>query len=163
MSYVVKAATCVVLASLAVSDIRSRRLPNRSVLLVALSYLVDAALSRSGVPSVAVHLATAAGAFAVFALLFRFGWMAGGDVKLATAVFLWAGPNFALPVLFIVSLCGLVLGLTVLAIALIQRRRGRGDIAPTASLRKASVPYGVPLAIGGLAAVWVPALTTLST
>jgi prepilin peptidase CpaA len=161
MPYAVKSATCVALASLAMFDICFRRLPNRSVLLVAFLYLVDAALARPGIASVAVHLGTAAGAFAVFALLFRFGWMAGGDVKLAAAIFLWAGPAFALPVLFIVSLCGLVLGLTVLGIALFHRRGWHLDRASLQSVRMDGVPYGVPLAIGGVAAVWLPVLTAL--
>jgi prepilin peptidase CpaA len=161
MSYAVKSVTCVVLASLAMFDIYFRRLPNHSVLLVALLYLVDAALGRPSVASIAVHLGTAAGAFALFALMFRFGWMGGGDVKLAAAVFLWAGPAFALPVLFIVSLCGLVLGLTMLGIALSHRRSGRFDRASLQSVPMAGVPYGVPLALGGAAAVWLPVLSAL--
>jgi prepilin peptidase CpaA len=160
MAYAVKLATCVVLASLAMFDIYFRRLPNRSVLLVAFLYLVDAALGRPGAASVAAHLGMAAGAFALFALLFRFGWMAGGDVKLAAAVFLWAGPAFALPVLFIVSLCGLVLGLMALGIALSRRRSRCLHLASLQSVQMDGVPYGVPLAIGGVAAVWLPVLTT---
>jgi prepilin peptidase CpaA len=161
MSYVVKSATCVVLASLAAFDICFRRLPNRSVLLVAFLYLVDAALARRDVASVAVHLSTGAGAFALFALLFRFGWMAGGDVKLAAAIFLWAGPALALPVLFIVSFSGLVLGLSLLGIAMFQSRSWRLDSTSLKPVRTGGVPYGVPLAIGGIAAVWLPTLITL--
>jgi prepilin peptidase CpaA len=86
--------------------------------------------------------------------------MAGGDVKLAAAVFLWAGPAFALPVLFIVSLCGLVLGLMALGIALSRRRSRCLHLASLQSVQMDGVPYGVPLAIGGVAAVWLPVLTT---
>jgi prepilin peptidase CpaA len=63
--------------------------------------------------------------------------------------------------LFIVSLCGLVLGLTVLGIALFHRRGWHLDRASLQSVQMDGVPYGVPLAIGGVAAVWLPVLTAL--
>lgn len=163
MLYAVKSATCLVLASLAVSDLRFRRLPTRAVLVVAGLYWIDATIRGAGVASFAAHLAAAVAAFALFALLFRCGWMGGGDVKLAAAVFLWAGPAFAWPVYFVISSCGLVLGLTML---LIDRYRGRGsrrevEVNAAAIIPTRGVPYGVALALGGVAAVWLPALNPL--
>jgi prepilin peptidase CpaA len=161
MLYAVKSAACLVLASLAVSDIRFRRLPTRAVLLVASLYWVDAALGRASVASFAAHVAAAAAAFALFAVLFRCGWMGGGDVKLAAAVFLWAGPALAWPVFFIVSSCGLVVGLAALGVGLCRGRSSRGQHASAPFAGTRGVPYGVPLALGGVAAVWLPVLTSL--
>ncbi|WP_233804522.1 A24 family peptidase [Paraburkholderia sp. HP33-1] len=161
MLYAAKSAACLVLASLAVHDIRSRRLPTRAVLLVACLYGIDAAVAGVNIASLAAHLGAAAIAFALFALLFRCGWMGGGDVKLAAAVFLWAGPAYAWPVFFIVSCAGLVLGLTALIMGLFRRRVTHSSLAFTQLASPRGVPYGVPLALGGIAAVWLPVLNLL--
>jgi prepilin peptidase CpaA len=97
----------------------------------------------------------AASAFVSSALLFRFGWIAGGDVKLAAAVFLWAGPSLAAPVFVIVSVCGLVLGLAIIAADPLYRRIRALHWLSCLS-RARGVPYGVALALGGGAAVWAP-------
>ncbi|MEZ0603895.1 prepilin peptidase [Paraburkholderia sp. IW21] len=161
MLYAVKSATCLVLGALAVHDLRARRLPNRSVLLVACMYGLDAAIAGASVASLGAHLAAAVAAFALFAVLFRCGWLGGGDVKLAAAVFLWAGPTFAWPVFFIVSSCGLVLALTMLTIDLCRSRSTGVRLASVQPVPMRGMPYGVPLALGGMAAVWLPVLNAL--
>jgi prepilin peptidase CpaA len=161
MLYAAKSATCLVLASLAVRDIRSRRLPTRAVMLVACLYGIDAAVAGVSIVSLAAHLGAAAIGFALFALLFRCGWMGGGDVKLAAAVFLWAGPAYAWPVFFVVSSGGLVLGLTALIMGLFRRHATHSAPASTQPTSQRGVPYGVPLALGGIAAVWLPVLNSL--
>ncbi|EEA03602.1 peptidase A24A prepilin type IV [Burkholderia sp. H160] len=161
MLYAAKSAACLVLASLAVGDIRSRRLPTRAVLLVACLYGVDAAVTGVSIVSLAAHLGAAAIGFALFALLFRCGWMGGGDVKLAAAVFLWAGPAYAWPVFSIVSFCGLVLGLMALIMGLFRRHATHTFRASMQLASPRGVPYGVALALGGIAAVWLPVLNSL--
>jgi prepilin peptidase CpaA len=152
----VKAAACALLAMLAVSDLRTRRLPNAWVAGLAALYLAEAAMSGSTWRSLATHAATAALSLLLAALLVRLGWLAGGDAKLAAAVFLWCGPTYAIPVLVIVSICGTLVALSMLIAHALLRRR--------ASVRAASkrvrwlspesgVPYGVALALGGIAAV----------
>jgi prepilin peptidase CpaA len=155
MLYTVKLATCLALSSLAVSDLLFRRLPNSAVLVVAGLYCVAAALVGVGVSTFFSHLGMAASAFVSSALLFRFGWIAGGDVKLAAAVFLWAGPSLAAPVFVIVSVCGLVLGLAIIAADPLYRRIRALHWLSCLS-RARGVPYGVALALGGGAAVWAP-------
>jgi prepilin peptidase CpaA len=161
MLYAAKSITCFVLGSLAVHDIRSRRLPTRAVLLVACLYWVDAAVAGASVASLAAHLAAGTTAFALFAVLFHCGWMGGGDVKLAAAVFLWAGPAFAWPVFFIVSTCGLVLALSALVIERCRDNATRAAFSSGQPRSKRGVPYGVPLALGGMAAIWLPVLNSL--
>jgi prepilin peptidase CpaA len=155
MLYSVKLATCLVLASLAFSDLRSRRLPNRAVLIVAGLYCVAAVLAPVSATVFLSHVGLAAAAFAVAVLLFRFGWIAGGDAKLSAAVFLWAGPSLAAPVFVIVSVCGLILGLAVIAADALYRRIGALRWLSCLS-RARGVPYGIALALGGSAAVWAP-------
>ena len=87
----------------------------------------------------------------------NFGWMGGGDVKLAGAVFLWAGPQAGLVVFSVVSVAGLPIALLMIALdrfasAAVQARHRWLD----AFAIKRGVPYGVALACGGAWAVWMP-------
>jgi prepilin peptidase CpaA len=140
MLYSVKLATCLVLTSLAVSDLLFRRLPTRAVVIVAGLYCVAAVLVPIGVAVFFGHVGLAAAALAA---------------KLAAAVFLWAGPSLAAPVFVIVSVCGLMLGLAVIAADPLHRRIGALRWLSCLS-RARGVPYGIALALGGGAAVWAP-------
>jgi prepilin peptidase CpaA len=155
MLYSVQLATSLVLASLAVSDWRFRRLPNRAVSIVAGLYLVSVPLAHTDAAALARHLVLAAAVLALCALLYWLRWIGGGDAKLAAAVFLWSGPALAVPVLLIVSACGLVLGVAALAVGTWRRHEA---VAGTVTARVAmpTVPYGIALALGGAMAVWGP-------
>ncbi|TAL53354.1 prepilin peptidase [Pandoraea sp.] len=159
MLYLVRLVACLALIALALFDLRARRLPNGAVLAVAGLYIVFALLSHAGRTDLPRHLAMGAFVLALCALFFRFGWLGGGDAKFAAAIFLWAGPLLAVPVLLIVSLSGLMLGLMLLAIRAcygVSEARLPSLLLPLAPAR--GVPYGVALALGGLAAVWMPLL-----
>ncbi|MET3218790.1 UNVERIFIED_ORG: prepilin peptidase CpaA [Burkholderia territorii] len=148
MLYLVQSAATLVLMSLVLQDVRTRRLSNRAVLAFAMLYFVAAALAREGLAQLAAHVATAAAMLLLFAGLRHAGWIGGGDVKLAAAVFLWAGPALAFPVLTIVGASGVAM----LAAVAWQRRR----IAPAPAIDTRGVPYGIALALGGALAVWAP-------
>lgn len=151
MLTLVQSVATVVLASLAAQDLRDRRLSNRAVLAFAMLYFVAAALAREGLAPLAGHVATAAAMLLLFGGLRHAGWIGGGDVKLAAAVFLWAGPTLAFPVLTIVGAGGALCGLAALAAVAWQRRT-----APARAVAARGVPYGVALALGGALAVWAP-------
>lgn len=143
-----------VLAMLALFDLRARRLPNVVVAAFAALYFVNVAMAGFSLASWGVHVIVGAVSLAAAALIFRLGWLGGGDVKFAAAVFLWAGPEYW-PVLVVVSLCGLLVALAVLAVAGLQRIPALaavgsrfGWFAPARG-----VPYGVALALGGVVAV----------
>ncbi|UXU90659.1 A24 family peptidase [Burkholderia sp. S-53] len=151
MLTLVQSVASVVLASLAAQDLRDRRLSNRAVLAFAMLYFVAAALAREGLAPLAGHVATAAAMLLLFGGLRHAGWIGGGDVKLAAAVFLWAGPALAFSVLTIVGAAGALCGLAALAAVAWQRRA-----APARTVAVRGVPYGVALALGGALAVWAP-------
>lgn len=153
MLYLVQSAATLVLMSLAMQDVRARRLSNRAVLAFAMLYFVAAALAREGLAQLAGHAATAAAMLLLFAGLRHAGWLGGGDVKLAAAVFLWAGPALAFPVLTIVGASGTACGLAALAAGAWRRRTAP---APARTIATRGVPYGVALALGGTLAVWAP-------
>jgi prepilin peptidase CpaA len=132
------AATLIVAA---VIDMRTFTISNRLNLAVALGapvYWLSVALPLW--PGMAFHLA--AGGF-VFILLFGAfcaGMMGGGDVKLAGALALWFPPAQTLKFLLWMSVAGGVL--TLVLVAWHRARRGEG---------RPKIPYGVAIAIGGLA------------
>lgn len=139
------------LAYLTLSDIHRRRLPNPGVLLLALAYLFHWWLQGQSAGTLLQHMATSLAGLLLFACFYAARWMAGGDVKLAAVVLLWAGPGHALDVLAITALGG---GLMATAQLLATSR-----LAPS-SVWHASrgTPYGVALAAGGLWAVWHPVI-----
>ncbi|WP_423381632.1 A24 family peptidase [Burkholderia sp. LMG 32019] len=147
MLILVQLVATVLLASLAAQDLRVRRLSNRAVLAFAVLYFVAAALARDGLAPLAAHVATGAAMLLLFGGMRHAGWIGGGDVKLAAAVCLWAGPALVLPVLTSVGTGGALCGVAWLAL---RPRRA----APVRTVAARGVPYGVALALGGTLAVW---------
>lgn len=155
----------------ALEDLRTRRIPNWLVLAVGVVWLPwSLAGPASGEWPAAFLLAL--GSLLAGALLFARGILGGGDVKLITAVILWAGlPHLAL-FTFVMSLTGGLLAMMSLAwqrygwmvvplLVPLQPTFGplrpvvREPIesAPRASAAPAPVtlPYGIAIAAGGLA------------
>lgn len=152
------AAALAVLAVLAWHDLRRRWLPNRWVGCYAALFLPYAWLSGLGVAQLGAHLAVAGVGFLCLLILFVLGGMGGGDVKLGTAVLLWAGPISALPALVMITWSG---GLLAVA-GWLADHATRGQRASPPVMRSAvralsarrGVPYGVALAGGGLYVLW---------
>lgn len=125
----------------AVIDVRTFTISNRLNLAIAL--LAPVYWWSIGLPlwpDAAIQLAAGVIVFALLAAAFFFGVMGGGDVKLAAALALWFSPPSILKFLVIMSIAGGVLTLVVLAVHRLRRKQGRPE-----------VPYGVAIAIGGLA------------
>ena len=139
------AATLVVAA---VIDARTFTISNRLNAVVALGapvYWLSIALTPW--PGIAVQLAAGAIVFGLLAGAFYAGMMGGGDVKLAAALALWFTPAGTVKFLVLMSLAGGVLTLGLVAWHRAKRREGRPQ-----------VPYGVAIAVGGLA-ILAPILT----
>jgi prepilin peptidase CpaA len=125
----------------AVIDVRTFTISNRLNLTVAsLAPLYWLSASLPLWPHAAIHVAVAAGVFVVLAAAFYAGMMGGGDVKLAAALALWFSPAATLQFLVFMSLAGGLLTVVVLMIHRLRAREGRPE-----------VPYGVAIAVGGLA------------
>ena len=125
----------------AIVDVRTFTISNRLNLVVAL--LAPALWWSVGLPlwpDAAVQVAMALGVFALLAIAFYAGMMGGGDVKLAAALALWFSPDVTLRFLVFMSLAGGLLTLVMLAAHRLRSKEGRPQI-----------PYGVAIAIGGLA------------
>ena len=125
----------------ALRDVRNYLIPNRLVIAICALYPAQVLASPAGVdwlPALAVGVAT----FAVTFILFSRGYMGGGDAKLMAAAALWAGPELALPFVFVTALAGGLLSLLML----LPMRLRSGEVA----VARVPVPYGVAISAGGL-------------
>ena len=130
------------LAAACVYDWRSRRIPNKLNLAIALLAIPFWwATGVSAWPGVALQLALAAGVFALFSLAFRLGAMGGGDVKMLAALALWMPAGSLLRLLVIMSIAGGVLTVAMLV------RQHRLSIEG-----KPEIPYGIAISF---AAFWL--------
>jgi len=141
------ATALLLLATAAWSDIASRRIPNWiSGALVAV-YALGALLAPAATEALG-SLAVAGVVFGVASALFAWGKLGGGDVKLLTAVALFAGAGRIAELLLMIALAG-----GALALALLLPRRFPVLPAPIQGrLVQAELPYGVAIAAG---AAWI--------
>ena len=124
----------------AVVDVRTFTISNRLNLGIAL--LAPVSWLSVGMPlwpDAAIHVAVAAGVFALLAVAFYAGMMGGGDVKLAAALALWFSPVTTVNFLIWMSIGGGVLTAVVLVLHRMKKKPGKPE-----------VPYGVAIAFGGL-------------
>ena len=114
------------------TDVKSRRIPNSIVLWGAGAALVWA-LSPAGV-GLALSLLGGMVAFLTFLVLYGWGWVGAGDVKLAGATGLYFSPSHALMLCLTILIAGGV-------VALMWRFK-------FLATRPVAVPYGVAIALG---------------
>jgi prepilin peptidase CpaA len=147
---------------LAVVDVRVRRLPTPAVLVIGALFFIDVLIVRMSFRDVLGHLLLAFAVFIVCAALFAVKMLGGGDAKLASVIFLWAGPGLWLPALTLISVIGTLVSLISLATRHMdpgQRSRVMRALAMFSGAR--GVPYGVALALGGGAIIMLPAALPL--
>ena len=129
----------------AVGDMRRLIIPNWISVAIAGLYVLHVATSPAPVSllgGVAVGAATLAAGFVLFAC----NLIGGGDVKLMSAIALWAGPVRILEFLFVTAIVGgfVAGGMLVRRWHLAPAGGMSGAVAPT------EVPYGVAIAVGGI-------------
>jgi len=139
------------------SDLRTRLLPNKWVLAYTLLFIPALLLRQPDWSQLGWHIGVGVFAFFVFLLLFIANAMGGGDVKLGTAVFLWAGSSSWLPALLITAWVGG--GLAVIGWLLDRQLLQRIRCPAFAALRhglsaQRGVPYGVGLVAAGIFVLW---------
>ncbi len=160
--------TLLVLAA-AVGDIRTRRIPNRLVLILAVMGLAASVLAAPVIPGLVRGTGGLFTGFACWIPFYVLGWLGAGDIKLYAAAASWLGPLHALEGALIAAISGAALALiwmvwtsgaknvaSTLAIAAARPTM----LAPgsnSVALRK-TLPYGVALAFGAIVAAWMPGL-----
>jgi prepilin peptidase CpaA len=151
------AAASAVLTWAAVSDVRTRKIPNLSVLALLLLFLGWTGI-HFGAPTLS-SLEAAGIALAATVALYAFKVIGAGDSKLFAAAALFMGMGY-LPFF---ALGTALAGGAIAAVSLASRPqramaifmlRGKGDAGP-------GVPYGAAIAIGGIVVLWAMVLGLL--
>ena len=140
------------MAFAAASDLLTMTISNRVSLALAAGFLVLALASGMEPSEILSHLGAGVGVLAASFVCFAFGWIGGGDAKVAAAAALWFGFGHLLNFLVYASLFG-----GVLTLLLLQFRQWPlpYQLAGQAWLLKlhakdSGIPYGIALAIGAL-------------
>ena len=175
MQAIVAGLAAAVFAAAAFSDIRHRRIPNGLVLAIGALGIGRMALAGDAAAAGMTLLASAAVLAVGFALFWR-GIIGGGDAKLITGATLLVGYYDLFGFLFLMSLCGGILALAVLAqhrfrpwlqalaLSIAGRQKPGGWVMRHPRLSAAltgaagtdepgmqlSVPYGVAIAAAGI-------------
>lgn len=124
----------------AISDLRSRTIPNQlnaAIALFAIPFWFATSLALW--PDMPLQFGAALAVFMVFAALFFVGAMGGGDVKMIGAVMLWIPLPLFLPMLTVMAIAGGILSAVMLILTKIRP-----------SDKTIEVPYGVAIAAAGL-------------
>ncbi|MEO5589057.1 MAG: prepilin peptidase [Gemmatimonadaceae bacterium] len=158
----------IILVVAAIGDLRTRRIPNRLVLLLAMLGVLYSLIRAP----VLMGLAQAGGGIGAGLLcwlpFYMLGWLGAGDVKLFAAAGAWLGPGRAVEGAIVAALFGAVLSLIWMvrtqgvknAVETLGLAAGSPGVLSSAggASRHATLPYGVAIAIGAIWAGWMPRL-----
>lgn len=166
MSWLPSLALVGVMAAAAISDLRSRRIPNQLIVTGLVLGLTFQALA--GWPALLGGLASAGAALLLGVLLFAIGAMGAGDGKLMAVTGAFLGPQLTLVALLTAAVAGGVLSMlfairrgVFVPVLLRTRDLGiwlltfgrRGERATLeTSADSIAFPFGVAIAIGAIAA-----------
>ena len=140
------------MAFAAASDLFTMTISNRVSFALLAGFLVLAPLSGMGMQDMLSHVGAGALLLVVAFACFAFGWIGGGDAKVASAAALWFGFAHLMNYLLYASIFG-----GVLTLLLMQFRQwplpymlaGQPWLARLHA-RESGVPYGIALALGAL-------------
>jgi prepilin peptidase CpaA len=147
----------------ALTDLFMMRIFNCVSLILASGFLALAMLDRMAVTEIGSHLGAGFVVLGVCLVLFEFGWIGGGDAKLAAATALWLGWGHLYHYFLDASLLGGALTLLVLGF---RKRSLPLTLASRPWVARlyepaAGVPYGIALAAAALlvypSTVWMRA------
>ncbi len=133
-------------------DLLTMQIPNRFPAVLAVAFLALALAAGLSPSEIGIHLLTGLGVLIGTFALFAFGFLGGGDAKLASAAALWFGTEQTLPFLVLTGLFGGALSLAVLGFRALPLPAFLLDWPPAERLHEkgAGVPYGVALAAAAL-------------
>ena len=140
------------MAFAAASDLFTMTIPNRVSLLLIAGFFALAALNGMPVSEIGLHVAAGLTVLVIGFACFAFGWMGGGDAKVAAAAALWFGFTPLTSYLVYASLFGGALTLLILQFrqwplpyALISQ-----EWLQRLHRKDSGIPYGIALALGAL-------------
>jgi prepilin peptidase CpaA len=140
------------IAFAASSDLLTMTISNRISLALAGGFLALAAINGMSLHDIAMHAGAGALVLAVGFACFSFGWIGGGDAKLAAATALWFGFAYLLDYLVYASLFGGALTLLLIQFRLLPlpAMLARHGWIMRLHEKGGGVPYGIALAAAAL-------------
>ncbi|CEG06789.1 Flp pilus assembly protein, protease CpaA [Afipia felis] len=140
------------MAFAAASDLLTMTISNRVSLLLIAGFFVLAIVTGMGWEAIGWHALAGLSVLIIAFACFAFGWIGGGDAKVAAATALWFGFGYLLDYLLLASVLGGVLTLAILQF--------RNWTLPTWLLgqdwlvrlhgKDTGIPYGIALAAAAL-------------
>lgn len=142
----------VVVTVAACYDLLTMQIPNRFPAALVIVFLALALMTGLSLTTIGIHFLAGLGVLVGTFALFAFGFLGGGDAKLASAITLWLGIEQALPFLVLTALFGGVLSIVVLVFRSVPLPGFLLGWGPAFRLHEkgAGVPYGVALAAAAL-------------
>ncbi len=140
------------MAFAASSDLLTMRISNALVVAIVIAFVVVAIIIQLPLDQALSHLGVAFVVLVVGFSFFAFGWIGGGDAKLAAAAALWIGLSQLLPFLIYAALLGGALTLAMLVVRrwpLPPRLASVGWIGRLHD-SKSGIPYGIALAASAI-------------
>lgn len=138
----------------ALTDIFTMTIANRVSALLIISFLAIAPFIGLSWADFASHLLAFGVVLAVTFALFAMGTMGGGDAKMLASTALWMG--FSINLMNYLLIAAIVGGVLTLALLLLRNSSVSVLVGEVPLLRRMidekDIPYGVALAVGGLAA-----------
>jgi prepilin peptidase CpaA len=153
-----------VMAFAASSDLFTMTIANRVSIILVAGFALLAALTGMDASDLLSHVGAAAAVLAVVFVFFAFGWIGGGDAKLAAATALWFGFAHLVDYLFYASLNGGALTLAVIYFRGMPLPQVFVGLPWAERLHRSDsgVPYGIALAAAALVVYpntqWVAAI-----
>ena len=142
----------VVVTVAACYDLLTMQIPNRFPAALAIAFVALTLLSGLPLPTIGLHVLAGLGLLIATFALFAFGYLGGGDAKLASAIALWLGIEQALPFLILTALFGGALSLVILSYRSMPLPGFLLGWTPALRLHEkgAGIPYGVAIAAAAL-------------
>lgn len=151
----------------ALQDVRSRRIPNVVVAVLGVLGIIYSVVVEPGTTGLLRGVGGFATGLVCWLPFYALGWLGAGDVKLFAGAGAWLGPLRTVEGALIGALAGAVLavgwmvwsyGLKRTATTLSVATAAPAILAPDGRHidRRRTLPYGVALAVGALAAAWLP-------
>ncbi len=134
------------------SDLTALKIRNWLIGLLVASYALLAPLAGFGLQEIGLSIAAGAVVLVIAFALFSFGWIGGGDAKLAAATTLWLGADHTLAYLFYTALLGggLAISLLMFRAVMIPLSWHRQAWIGRLHASETGIPYGVAMAAAGL-------------
>jgi len=140
------------MAFAAASDLFTMTISNRVSLLLVAGFFALAGFGGMPIADIGLHVAAGLTVLVLAFACFAFGWMGGGDAKVAASVGLWFGFGPLPDYLLLISLFGGALTLLILQFRQwpLPYALNSQDWLQRLHHKTSGIPYGIALALGAL-------------